>query len=221
MAKTQYKIDLHSHSIISYDGGLTAKQYTKLLDLGILDCIAITDHDETSFARIMHDQLGGKIIVGEEIMTTDGEIIGLFLQKTIPKGMSAIETVEAIHEQDGIVYIPHLFETLRKGLKLQTLEIIKEFIDIIEVFNGRSRFREKSQEAQSFADSVQIATASSSDAHCYKGAGTSFSIVKEIPERNSMIRLLKSGELQKKHAPLYTLLCPSVNKIKNKLVLGV
>ena len=112
-----YKIDLHTHSIISYDGGITEKQYRKILEMGILDYVAITDHNETRFAGIMQKKFGDKIIIGEEIKTKEGEIIGLFLKKTIASGQSTEETAAAIHLQGGLVYIPHPFETRRKDCK--------------------------------------------------------------------------------------------------------
>lgn len=116
----KYKIDLHTHSIISHDGGLTAQQYTKLIESKMLDYIAITDHNETQFARIMQQKLGSKIIIGEEIATTEGEIIGLHLKQTIPKGMTPEETVRAIKQQNGLVYIPHPFEIFKRHAAAST-----------------------------------------------------------------------------------------------------
>src|SRR3989337_574007 len=126
----KYKIDLHTHSIISHDGGLSAEHYTNIIEKRILDFIAITDHNETRFARIMQQKLGQRIIVGEEIGTTEGEIIGLFLQNTIPGGLTPEKTVQEIKAQNGLVYIPHPFETFRKGLQRDTLERIVKYIDI-------------------------------------------------------------------------------------------
>src|SRR5262245_43185713 len=110
------KIDLHTHSIASPDRSLSAKNYQKMLASGKLDYVAVTDHNVIDFARILHDQLGEQIIVGEEIATSEGEIIGLYLTSVVPSGLSAAETVRAIKDQDGLVYIPHPFETLRNGL---------------------------------------------------------------------------------------------------------
>src|SRR6266702_4633076 len=113
----KYKVDLHSHSIISYDGGIAPREYERLLNTNVLDVIAITDHNEISLAQMLHKQLGEKIIVGEEIGTADGEIIGLFLQEKIAPGGTALETVAQIVLQGGLIYIPHPFEVFRKGLQ--------------------------------------------------------------------------------------------------------
>ncbi len=212
-----YKIDLHSHSIISQDGGITEEQYIRLLDNATINFIAITDHNETKFAKELAKKLGDKIIIGEEIASKDGEIIGLYLHKTISKGLTAKQTLQQIHEQGGLVYIPHPFEILRRGLKINTLEQIQNEIDIIEVFNARSKWRGKSTLALDFAQKYKIATAAASDAHGQKGLGTSFSIISEVPSSKTLPSLLKKGNLHKQFAPAITYLYPSINKIKHKL----
>lgn len=219
MDKIQYKVDLHSHSIISHDGGISADEYEHLLSSGALDCIAITDHNETSFARIMHKKLGDKIIIGEEITTTEGEIIGLYLKETIPAKLSAVETLQQIKAQDALVYIPHPYEVFRKGLQGTTLEAIKDEIDIVEVFNGRGQMRGKPKEALSFANLYEKSMAASSDAHTIRGIGRTYSVVTEFPEHKTLKQLLSRPVLARKYAPLYTLLYPSINRIKNKILL--
>jgi predicted metal-dependent phosphoesterase TrpH len=211
-----YKIDLHSHSIISYDGGITEKEYIHLLDNKVIDVIAITDHNETKFAKELAKKLGDKIIIGEEITSIDGEIIGLFLQETIPQGLSAKQTATQIHEQGGLVYIPHPFEIFRHGLQTDVLEKIQSEIDIIEVFNARAKWRGKSSAALKFAHKYNILGAASSDAHGEKGIGTSFSIISETPSAKTLPGLLRKGKLFKQFAPILTYLYPSLNKIKHK-----
>src|SRR6185437_1772474 len=181
MKGSRYRIDLHTHSIISQDGGITAAQYEKILQSGELDCIAITDHNETSFARIMQKKLGERIIIGEEISTPEGEIIGLYLQETIPGDIDLDEAVASIKYQGGLVYIPHPFERIRKGLKSSSMERIKSDIDIVEVFNGRGRFRGKPKLAQKFAQEYHFPQAASSDAHGSKGLGFTSSNLTDFP----------------------------------------
>ncbi len=85
-------VDLHTHSVASPDGGITLKQYRHILEIGILDCIAITDHNQIDFATHARQKLGERIIIGEEIMTTLGEIIGLFLEQPVRAGMTPEDT---------------------------------------------------------------------------------------------------------------------------------
>lgn len=213
----RYKVDLHTHSVASYDGGIGKEEYARVLETGELNCIAITDHNEISFAKEMRQAYGDKIIVGEEITTKDGEIIGLFLEKVVPKNKTALETVKLIHEQDGIVYIPHPYETLRKGLQMDVLQNIPKDVDIIEVFNARARWRGESSRALKFAHKYKKAQASSSDAHCRMGIATSYSIINEMPSKENIVQLLETAKLEKSYAPIISYLCPAANKIINRL----
>jgi predicted metal-dependent phosphoesterase TrpH len=166
----------------------------------------------------MQQKLGQHIIVGEEIGTTEGEIIGLFLRETIPGGLTPEKTVQEIKGQNGLVYIPHPFETFRKGLQLDALERIAADIDIVEVFNGRGKWRGKNELAEKFASERMLAAAASSDAHCILGLGSTFSRIRGVPMRRQIKKLLRKADLQKEYAPFLSLLCPAVNKIKNKVV---
>jgi hypothetical protein len=219
MKGSRFKVDLHTHSIISDDGGVTASQYEMLLQTGTLDCIAITDHNETSFARIMQKRLGNKIIIGEEISTTAGEIIGLYLTETIRGGIGIEEAVASIKHQGGLVYIPHPFEIFRKGLRRHTLEHILTDIDIIEVFNGRGKFRGKPHLAEKFAQQNNIPQAASSDGHGVKGLGDTSSLLSEFPTKGNIKTLLAKAILDKTYAPFYTLFYPTLNRIKNTIIL--
>jgi predicted metal-dependent phosphoesterase TrpH len=216
--KTTYKIDLHSHSIISPDGGITATQYEAILEKGTLDAIAITDHNQTRFAKELHKTLGDRIIVGEEIKTKQGEMVGLYLTKTIPSGLSAKETAKKIHEQGGLVLIPHPFETLRKGIQKADLEKIHDDIDIIEVFNGRGRWRGKAHDATSFAKEYTIAGCANSDAHGYPGLGVTYSVISAKPERMTLRKLLEQGSLTQTYAPIWTFLYPAYHRVKNRFI---
>ena len=214
-----YKIDLHTHSIISHDGGISKQQYIDILNSGMLDYIAITDHNETGFARMLNKEIGPKIIIGEEIKTTDGEIIGLFLKKTIAPGMSAVATINEIHADGGLIYVPHPFEKGRSSIQEEVIREFIEKIDIIETFNGRGTLRGKSDAASTLATTAKIAAAASSDAHCKIGIGLTYSFISETPTEKTLPDLLRKGTLEKVYAPWYSLLCPGINKIKNKLVL--
>lgn len=211
------KVDLHTHSVFSGDGGIKKEEYASLLKSGFLDCIAITDHNEIKFAQEMHKEFGEKIIVGEEITTRDGEIIGLFLKKVISKDLSALETAKLIHAQGGVVYIPHPYEKFRKGLQMEVLQKISQEIDIIEVFNARAKWRGESERALRLAQKHQKAQAASSDAHCRMGISSSYSIISEIPGALNIVSLLENGKLEKSYAPLISYLCPGVNKVKKRL----
>jgi predicted metal-dependent phosphoesterase TrpH len=212
-----YRIDLHTHSTASSDGGISRAHYLKALHNGILDCIAVTDHNTTSFARLLQQEFGERIIVGEEIMTTAGEIIGLYLDETIPGGLTPLETVQQIKAQGGITYIPHPFETLRKGLSEQTLDEISDYIDIIEVYNGRALLQNRTQQATVWSRLNRKLGAASSDAHGPRGLGRTFTEVAATPTQDNLLQLLQDATLHTGLPNVRALLYPKYHRLRNKL----
>jgi predicted metal-dependent phosphoesterase TrpH len=184
-----------------------------------LHYIAITDHNQIDFALEMQQKLGDKIIIGEEIMSEEGEVIGLFLEKKVIPGQSLERTIYDIHKQGGLAYIPHPFETVRKGLQYETIiSQIKE-IDIIEVFNARGFGRGKERAAYTLADRYKKPSAASSDAHSFKGLGTAFSIVSAPVTKDNLYDLLLNAEYQKNFALFLAYLAPMYNRMRKRLKL--
>lgn len=209
-------IDLHTHSYGSPDGSLSIADYKTALDGG-LDAIAITDHDRIDAALAIQKKLGSKIIIGQEITTTTGEIIGLFLTKKIEPKQSAKETADAIRAQGGLVYIPHPFETVRKGLPKTVLNDIAELVDIVEVFNGRAFFQNKGPQAATWARLHGKQVAASSDAHGKKGLGTCYTSVSRTPDAKNLVKQLEVGRLTTNRPPFSSLLYPKLNRLRGKI----
>lgn len=214
------KIDLHTHSVFSVDGSISEDYYTQLLKEKTLHTIAITDHDEVAFALEMQKIHKEKIIVGQEITTRQGEIIGLFLEKKIEPHQDIKQTIKDIKKQQGLIYIPHPFETVRSGITKSTLETIKDQVDIVEAHNGRALFQNKGPEATTWARLNNIVIASSSDAHGPAGIGASYTVVKEQPTKENLIALLSMGRLETNRPPFLSLLYPKYNRFRVKLKLN-
>lgn len=211
------KVDLHTHSVASPDGGITLKQFRGALEAGLLDCIAITDHNRIDFATQAYAELGARIIIGEEIMTNAGEIVGLFLKELVRPGMSPEDTIAAVREQDGLVYIPHPFETIRKGLHPAALELIQHDVDIIEVCNGRAFLQNRGEQALVWAKLNNVAAAASSDAHGLRGLGRTFTALPEMPERDTITSLLKNGVLHTRRPSVRGLLGPKYHGFRKRI----
>ena len=212
------KIDLHTHSEASRDGGITPNQYAKILEEETLDVIAITDHDRIDFAQGLQQALGReRIIVGEEITTKDGEIIGLYLTEVVPPQMTAQDTVDAIKAQNGLVYIPHPFEKVRKGIQKDILEAIIEDVDIIEGYNGRALSQKFSPQATAFAKIHGIPSVASSDAHGVSGIGKSHTNLQNRPTRQSLLIELQSSFMICARPPWISFLLPTFNRYMNRL----
>lgn len=212
-----FKIDLHTHSVASPDGGITRQQYQSLLHDGTLDYVAVTDHNTTTFATELHAEFGNRIIIGEEIMTTAGEIIGLYLDKVIDSGLSPLETVKQIKDQGGLVYLPHPFETIRKGLHPTVLSEIIDYVDIVEVFNGRAIRQSTNAQAAVWARLHGIIGAASSDAHGFAGLGRTFTQIENQPTADNLLAQVASGRLAINRPTLRALLYPKYHRVRKKL----
>ena len=168
--------DLHMHTKWSHDCLVDPADlllYAEALGLG---AIAVTDHNAFGGA-LAAAKLARKhnliVIPGEEIKTDgQGEVIGLFLREEIPRGMSFEETIRAIKEQDGIVYLPHPFDRLHSIPDAATLHRHLADIDVFEVYNARLLFEGFNDEAARFARKYNLTVGAGSDAHVLQGLGT-------------------------------------------------
>jgi predicted metal-dependent phosphoesterase TrpH len=190
--------------------------YQRMLESGQLDVIAVTDHDTIDGALRLRDELGDKIIVGEEITTSEGEIIGLYLSQLVPSGQTPEETVQLIRAQNGLVYIPHPFETVRKGLPRAALDRIATEVDIVEIHNGRAYFQDKSSNVRTWAVKHKVAMAASSDAHGPAGWGRTHSVVTEPPTRDSLARLLVRATYSERKVGLRGIFYPKLNRLRKR-----
>ena len=210
------KIDLHTHSEASHDGGLNISQYKHALE-DKLDCIAITDHNRIDFAQFAKQELGDRIIIGEEIKTTAGEIIGLFLTSKIAPFQSIETTIKEIKSQGGVVYIPHPFEKIRSGISELYLRAILDKIDIIEAINGRAYFDNRTKQATKFAREHGVSGASSSDSHGVHGWGETYSIITKKPTPQTLPILIANAQLVYTKPSIRTILYPRLNKFKKAI----
>lgn len=214
-----YAVDLHTHSAASPDGGLTLADYERMLHTGPLDYIAITDHNTVDFAQQAQNALGDHIIVGEEIKTSDGEIIGLFLHETIPPGLSAADTIAHIRTQRGLAYIPHPFEARRRsGISLHTLNSLANDVDIIEIHNGRAVLvGGRGNQAVMWAAAHKIPGAASSDAHGRAGWGNTYSQITQPPTAANLPHELQTATHQTGNVGIRGLSAPTINRLRRKI----
>lgn len=209
-------IDLHTHSIGSPDGSLTAADYASALKAG-LEYIAITDHDSIAQAQAIQKELGGRVIIGQEVTTTQGELIGLFLTERVTPGKSALQTAKAIHAQGGLVYVPHPFETVRKGIPRSVLDTITQHVDIVETHNGRAVFQNKGPLAATWARLNNKVVCASSDAHGRLGLGATLTTIDQPPTAKNLVAQLADGQLTLKRPPIYSLLYPKLNRFRGTI----
>ncbi len=208
---------MHTHSILSHDGGIREEEYQHILKKGMLDYVAITDHNTIAYAIFLRKSLGEQIIVGEEITSKEGHVIGLFLTKPVAPFLPLQETISLIKNQGGIVYIPHPFDVYRKGIGEKHLILAKKDIDVIETFNARVIFRSQNQKATQFAEKLGIVKAAGSDAHAANGLGKTYTSVMNKITRDTLKQTLQNALLHEQYASFFDYLSPKVNRVKKRL----
>jgi len=171
------KVDLHLHTHFSGDSDITFEQISERCQKLGLGAIAITDHGTAKGAlELSRQKFTCKLIVGEEVASSEGEIIGLFLNESIPNGLSPEETIRRIHSQGGLACIPHPFDRYRSSaMQVSTLERIVDQIDIIEAFNARTiPFMQNLKLPEKFARQHHIPIGAGSDAHSKMEIGRAY-----------------------------------------------
>ena len=169
------KIDLHTHTLCSKDCLSQYDRIIRAVEASGIDGIAVTDHNEFRGALEMRNRAPFLVIPAEEIKTSEGEIIGLFLQEWIPPGLSPLETIHRIREQEGVVYVPHPFDEFRGSrLERSALHEIRPEIDILEVFNARNALPAFNSRALAYAQEHGLLGGAGSDSHTYGEYGRAY-----------------------------------------------
>src|SRR2546427_6389611 len=139
---SKLKVDMHTHSEYSPDSRTPLGVQAAAIKAAGLHVVCATDHNTIEGALRLRELADGfRVIVGEEVSTRDGEMIGLFLEKAIPRDLSGEETIARIKDQGGIVSVPHPFSRNRLyHLRREALERLWPQIDCIEIFNAREAF---------------------------------------------------------------------------------
>ncbi len=189
------RIDLHIHTRSSVDCLSDHADVVAVARARGLDRIAVTDHNEIDGAFRARDLDPELVIVGEEVKTADGaDVTGLFLERKIPRGMSPGETVRAIREQGGLVYIPHPFAG-GKGLDVDQLDALAGSVDAVEIFNARLHDPGLNQRAAAWAEDHDCPGGAGSDAHTLREIGRGVMEVPEFGGRHDFLEALRAGRL--------------------------
>lgn len=202
-AKEKYNVEFHVHTRYSKDSFLGKVFLFLMCKIKKIDCIAITDHNEIDGAikyKKFFERHKIDVIVGEEIFTNDGEIIGLFLKEKIEPSLSAEETIVQIKKQNGIVYIPHPYDEKRNKtvIKTEILNIIYKDADLIECHNGRNIKIEFSNKQEEIANKYNIKKVVGSDAHAFYEIGRNYCVVGEKINRNNIKSVISKAEFKTK-----------------------
>ena len=167
----------------------------------------MTDHNEVSGAldaRAKAEEFGVKVIVGEEVKTAhQGEVIGLFIEEHIPRGLTLQETIAEIRRQGGLVYVPHPFDRMHSVPDYEHLLDVVEDIDAIEVFNPRIALPAFNEEAVRFAAKYRIVGGAGSDSHVAQGLGSVRIRMRDFDGPEEFLESLRDADIIGKPSSLY------------------
>jgi predicted metal-dependent phosphoesterase TrpH len=201
-------IDLHCHTSASFDSLATVASVVRAAAARGLTHLAVTDHDRIDAAIRARDAAPPEltIIIGEEVKTIDGDLIAVFLDRVVPPGMSALETIAAVREQGGLVGVPHPFDGLRgfgrkSGL---LLDEIADKVDWIEAYNARVIGGSANERAALFAREHGLPGVCASDSHTVLEVGVSSNTVfGDLSTAAGLLAALAGVEMHPARATFY------------------
>jgi predicted metal-dependent phosphoesterase TrpH len=215
------RADLHSHTHFSRDGLTTPEQYVRRSVERGITCAAVSDHNNVDGANAVRRLAPFKVIVSEEIRSSEGEIIGYFLKDAVPKGLSPEETVRAIREQGGLVGVPHPFDRWRgSAITLEGLNRILDDVDIIEVFNSRTMRQVDNLVATGFAREHGKLESAGSDSHFHTEIGSAWVEMPDFETPQEFLQSLRQGTIHGHLTSPFVHLLSSVAKLRFRLGMG-
>ncbi len=192
-------IDLHLHTDWSHDCSIPTEDLLDHAEEIGLGGIAVTDHNVFGGALEAVELARGRdliVIPGEEVKTDNqGEVIGLFLEEEIPRGMTFADTIAAIREQGGLVYLPHPFDRLHAIPDPATIHRHLSEIDVLEVYNARLLRDSFNDEALRFARKYRLLQGAGSDAHVLQGVGTGVVRMRRFDGPEEFLLAVRSAEI--------------------------
>ncbi|GAB4509403.1 MAG: PHP domain-containing protein [Anaerolineae bacterium] len=202
MAET-WRVDLHNHTKWSKDCLVEFDTIMRLCEKRGIDRIAITDHNTAEAALQMKARAPEKIIVGEEIMTTQGEILAFYVKETVPEGLTPLETIHRLRDQGAVISVSHPFDRLRKGAwQEHELLAIVDKVDAVEVFNARCLFPADNAQAEAFAQQHHLPGTAGSDSHSRSEYGHGMTLMRpfDIDDPEDFLDALRTATYKRDYS---------------------
>lgn len=199
------RVDMHMHTMWSGDATTTPDELAEAVVDSGMDVLCVTDHSTINGAAELcaSGVLGCRVIAGEEVRTTAGEIIGLFLTERLPFGLKPDEAARRVRDQGGLVYVPHPFDGLRHCLAEGELVALAEagLLDAVEVFNAKTSLPSLNARAAAFARAFDLPGGAGSDAHEPSAIGAAFVEMPAFDEGDprSFLTALAAGTVRGHH----------------------
>jgi len=231
-------VDLHVHTCHSPDSDTPVSAIAPACERARIDCVAITDHNCIAGALELQRSGAVRVIVGEEIRTTAGELIGLFLSRLVPPGLGPLETIARVKEQGGLVCMPHPFSRwpvarpgslgngsggafvpdgrLGRMNRLLTREVLSA-IDLIEVMNSRTPFTGNLVAARHLAELCAIPGTAGSDAHTAREIGRARTEMADFSDATSFLAAMRAARATGETSSFLVHFCSTWVKLRRRL----
>jgi predicted metal-dependent phosphoesterase TrpH len=191
-------VDTHTHCEASPDSRTTVAEQARAVRAAGIDVICATDHNTIEGGLRLRELADGfRVVIGEEISSRDGEIIGLFLERAVPRDLSGEETIAQIHDQGGLVIVPHPFSINRRyHMRRTSLDRLRPQIDALEIFNAREAIFLNNRSAAAYAKEYDMVGTAGSDAHRASEIGRAFVEMPDFAGRGDFLDSLRKGVAQ-------------------------
>jgi len=180
-----------------------------------LSPVFITDHDTIAGAARLRATDSERVVAGEEVLTTAGELIGLFLERPVQSGLQPRETALEIKAQGGLVYLEHPYDPFRRHLSEAGIETLADLIDIVEVFNGRSD-EQANRRAEDLCDILGAAPGAGSDAHSLREIGSVYVEMEDFEGAQDFLAKLRGAKIVKRRRKLFLLAEAKFGKMRRR-----
>lgn len=196
------RVDLHCHTCYSRDSLLSIPDLLKICQKKNLQRLVITDHNTIEGALQAQIIDAHTFIAGEEVLTQQGELLGIFVKEPVPAGLPALETIHLLRHQGSFISVSHPFDRFRKGgWEVHDLLDILGYIDAIEVFNSRCLAPQDNLQAKDFARKYKLLGTVGSDAHSTGEIGAATLVLPEFDDPASLKQALSQAQSRLRLSP--------------------
>ncbi len=201
MFQEQICLEFHCHTCASADSLTSPSALLEAARRQGIDRLVITDHNTIAGALEAYRLDPQRVIIGEEILTTAGELLAAFVQEEIPPGLTPQEAIRRLRAQNAFISVSHPFDTLRRGgWALPDLLEIAPLVDAIEIFNSRCLLPQFNRQAQAFARQHHLPGTAGSDAHTLSELGLSRMHIPPFENADELRRVIRQARFQMKYA---------------------
>lgn len=212
------RVEFHCHTIASKDSLTRPRDLVETCRRKGINRVVVTDHNTIAGARAAQALDPERVIVGEEILTTRGEILAAFVTEEIPAGLTPRETIRRLKEQGAFISVSHPFDRFREGgwMEQDLLEILP-LVDAVEVYNSRCMLPRFNHEAQRFAEKHNLAGTVGSDAHTAFELGRSTLWLDQFEGPEGMRAVIRKAKFETRWSPPWIHLSSRYAVLRKKL----